>query len=237
MKHLSAFLSAIIYNDEDLRTELRKEILENIDALNDQLSDDEKQLLTKSKDEFIEYFLNKFGESLYIELPKPENTNLTNLSAEYDIYKDNLEKVLDSVLSSEIFTENIAGELSQHIDTIKNVYKHHLLRTWMANNNFYPEALEFGKQNNENDDADKLIEIIQEHLVGTSRNSDKLLNLLQTYKDALNKDLEKISGDGAASSSFSGSSTDDNGDENSEGGGGGTDDFGLDLGSDTDLTL
>lgn len=238
MKHLSAFLSAIIYNDEDLRTELRKEILENIDALNDQLSDDEKQLLTKSKDEFIEYFLNKFGESLYIELPKPENTNLTNLSAEYDIYKDNLEKVLDSVLSSEIFTENIAGELSQHIDTIKNVYKHHLLRTWMANNNFYPEALEFGKQNNENDDADKLIEIIQEHLVGTSRNSDKLLNLLQTYKDALNKDLEKISGDGASSSSFSGSSTDDNGDENSEGGGGGgTDDFGLDLGSDTDLTL
>ncbi len=73
-------------------------------------------------------------------------------------------------------------------------------------------------------------------MVGTSRNAYKPVNLLHTYKDALNKDLEKISGDGAASSSFSGSNTDDNGDENPEGGGG-NDDFGLDLGSDTDLTL
>ena len=237
IKHLSAMLASIIYNDEDLRNELRKEILENLDSLNEQLSDEEKQLLTKSKDEFIEYFLNKFGESLYIELPKPENTNLTNLSAEYDIYKENLEKVLDSVLSSEIFSENIAGELSNHIDTIKNIYKHHLLRAWMTNNNFYPEVLEFGKLNNDTDDADKLIELIKEHLVGASRNSDKLLNLLQTYKDALNKDLEKLNGEGGASSSSGsyGGGSDEGGGEGGEGGGG--EDFGLDIGSDTDLTL
>ena len=236
IKHMSNMLETIIYNDEDLRNELRKEILENIDSLNDQLDDEEKQLLAKSKDEFIEYFLNKFGESLYIELPKPENTNLTNLSAEYDIYKENLEKVLDSVMSSEIFSENIAGELSNHIDTIKNIYKHHLLRNWMANNNFYPEVLDFGKQNNENEDADKLLEVIQEHLVGTSRNADKLINLLQTYKEALNKDLEVVNGESGANSS-SGSSggdygNDDQGGEGGEGGGG--DDFGI---TDADLNL
>jgi len=236
IKHLSNMLSTIIYNDEDLRSQLRKEILENLDSLNEQLDDEEKQLLTKSKDEFVEYFLNKFGESLYIELPKPENTNLTNLSAEYDIYKDNLDKVLDSVMSSEIFSENIAGELSNHIDTIKNIYKHHLLRAWMANNNFYPEVLEFGKQNNETDDADKLLDLIKEHLVGTSRNADKLLNLLQTYKEALNKDLEIVAGDAGADSSSSSSSFDENGGDNEDESGGGTggDDFGI---SDADLDL
>ena len=234
IKHLSNMLSTIIYNDEDLRNQLRKEILENLDSLNEQLDDEEKQLLTKNKDEFVEYFLNKFGESLYIELPKPENTNLTNLSAEYDIYKDNLDKVLDSVMSSEIFSENIAGELSNHIDTIKNIYKHHLLRAWMANNNFYPEVLEFAKPNNEADDADKLIDLIKEHLVGTSRNADKLLNLLQTYKEALNKDLESLSGEAGASSSSSSSDSSSSEDENMNNEGGGGDDFGI---SDADLDL
>jgi uncharacterized membrane protein YgcG len=87
------------------------------------------------------------------------------------------------------------------------------------------------------DDADKLIELIKEHLVGASRNSDKLLNLLQTYKDALNKDLEKLNGEGGASSSSGsyGGGSDEGGGEGGEGGGG--EDFGLDIGSDTDLTL
>lgn len=231
IKHLSSFLSSIIYNDEDLRNELRKEILENLDSINEQLTDEEKQMLTKSKDEFIEYFLNKFGESLYIELPKPENTNLTNLSAEYDIYKENLEKVLDSVLSTEIFSENIAGELSNHIDTIKNIYKHHLLRAWMTNNNFFPEALEFSKPNNESKDADKLIDLIKEHLVGASRNSDKLINLLQTYKAALNKDLEVVNGESGATSSSDNGSYSNNEDSNKDLG-----DFGI-SDSDTNLTL
>lgn len=229
IKHLSSLVSTIIYNDEDLRTELRKEILDNIDAINEQLTDKEKQMLIKSKDEFIEYFLNKFGESLYIELPKPENTNLTNLSAEYDIYKENLDKVLNSVLSTEIFNENIVGGLSNHIDTIKNIYKHYLLRIWMTNNNFYPEVLEFSKINNENKDADKLIEMIKEHLVGTSRNSDKLLNLLQIYKAAINKDLESVSGKGGDNLSSSDISQPDSGDSKD-------DDFGI-SDSDTDLTL
>jgi len=233
IKHLSALLSSIIYNNEDLRTELRKEILDNLDTINEQLSDEEKQMLIKSKDEFIEYFLNKFGESLYIELPKPENTNLTNLSAEYDIYKENLDKVLESIISTEIFSENIAGELTNHIDTIKNIYKHHLLRVWMTNNNYYPEALEFSKYNTENEEADKLIDLIKEHLVGTSRNSDKLINLLQVYKNALNKDLEVVSGDSGATSSSGGGYDEGATDKDS---GQGSDDFGV-SDSDTDLTL
>jgi hypothetical protein len=238
-KHLSGMISTIMYNDEDLRTILRKEILENIDSITEQLDDEEKQLLTADKPAFIEYFLNKFGESMYIELPKPENTNLTNLSAEYDIYKDNLDKVLDSVMSSEMFSENIAGELSNHIDTIKNIYKHHLLRAWMSNNNFYPEVLEFGKQNNETNDADKLVDLIKEHLVGTSRNADKLLNLLQTYKEALNKDLEPLSGEAGASASSSSDSSgsgDDTGNKGGDEQSGGGDEFGI-SGDDLNLNL
>ena len=240
--HLSNFLSTVIFNDEDLRSDLRKEVLENLDSLNEQLSDEEKQLITKSKDEFVEYFINLFAEHLTIELPKPENTNLVNLAAEFDTYKENLDKVIDAVISTEMFSENIAGELANHIDTIRNVYKNYLLRQWMATNNFYPEVLEFGKQNNEEDDADKLIELIEEHLTGTMRNSDKLINLLQTYKDAINTDLQKVSGDGASASGSSGSYSDSgSGDEDGgESGRGGDNLGGMDFGigdDDADLTI
>jgi hypothetical protein len=109
----------------------------------------------------------------------------------------------------------------------------------MSNNNFYPEVLEFGKQNNETNDADKLVDLIKEHLVGTSRNADKLLNLLQTYKEALNKDLEPLSGEAGASASSSSDSSgsgDDTGNKGGDEQSGGGDEFGI-SGDDLNLNL
>ena len=239
MKHLSKMLGMLIYNDEELRNILRKEIMDNIDSITQAIQDDEKALYTKSKEEFIEYFIDKLGDSVYIELPKPENTNITNLSAEFDLYKENLEKVLDSVVSTEIFSENISGELSGHIDTIKNIYKHFLLRKWCSDNNFIAEALDISDINKE--EVDSMLGTINTHLGHTMRNSSKLMNIVQKFKDATAADLEKINGESSTSSMSSSGSSDSNSDDTGSGGddlggSGGDDDFGL-SGSDTDLTL
>lgn len=226
-KDIKSFVSAIMYNDEELRNILRTHILENIDTITTGVTDEEKTLYTKSKEEFVEYFIDKISDNIVIELPKPDNTNISSLSTEYDLYKDNLEKVIDSVVSSEIFSENIAGELNTHIDTIKNIYKHHLLREWMVNNNYYPEVLEFSKHNTKDDNsADKLLEIITDYLSNTMRNSDALINKLQLIKQAINKDLEQVSGNGSSSSSYSSGS--DNGDESEKKDSSGSGDLGAD---------
>jgi len=189
VKHLSKFHAILMYNDEDLRNKLREKIRTNIKHLNETLDENEKQLLEKDQSKFIEYYIDKISENMYIELPKPENTNITNLAAEYDIYKENLEKVLDSVISADLFNEDIAGEFVNHIDTIKNIYKHHLLRTWMSQNNFYPEVLEMIGTNAE--EIENTLSMISNHLTSTVRTGNKLLDSINKLNKTENKESEK----------------------------------------------
>jgi len=188
--HLSKFVSMILINDEELRNKLRKFIMENIDTLQQTLDDNYKQLLIKNSSEFIEYFIDKLAENIEITLPKPEITNINNLSAEFELYKENLDKVIDSTISTEIFSENISGELSTYIETIKNIYKHYLLRKWMSDNNYYTEVLKITNTNKE--EIDGLLETISNHLIYTNRNSVKLLTILQKFKEAINSDIRNL---------------------------------------------
>ena len=220
IKHLNKLVSMLIYNDEDLRSLLREKITANISSLNDSLDEEEKQLLSKDKAGFIEHYIDKLSDNINVDLPKPDNTNITNLSADYDLYKENLDKVIESVISVDIFSENISGNITAHIDTIKNVYKHYLLRKWMSENNFYPEALDISC--NSEEDVKNMLSVITDHLTSTMKNSNKLLSIMQLFKKAVDKDLESIDGDGA-SSSYTESSSDSGSDSgfgsDDEGGG------------------
>lgn len=220
LKHTDKFVKIIITNDEDLRNEIKTKLEELINELGDTLDEEDKALFTKDKDAFYSNFIDKLSEYVYTELPKPENTNLANLSAEYDVYKENLEKILESIISQEIISEDIAGELTNHIDTVKNTYKHHLLRKWMSENNFYPEAFDIADIGDEN--SDKMLEILSTHITSVMSNSTNLIDLLQKFKLAANKDLARVDGAGAESTmSTASSSSSDWGSGSSDDGSGG----------------
>ena len=229
-KLLDHYLSTILYNDESIRTKIREYIRSNIDAIKESTTEEETAIGAQSKEQLIEYYLDKFAEHVYIELPKPENNDIMALSVEFDLYKDNLEKVLDSVISTDIFSENVAGNLSEHVDTIKNIYKHYLLRNWMAENNYYTEVLDIADIGDE-EQTKILLDAIKVHMTGTMSNADHLLTMLQEYKKAVNKDLEKVQGDGSEDSSGSSSSSDSSSEEEGgEGEGGGEEEnFSLDF--------
>lgn len=230
-RHLNKLNNVLIYNDEDLRSKMREYLLANITTIQETITEEEKEVLNKDKAAFIEYYINQISENLYIELPKPDNTNINTLAMEYDVYKENLDKVLDSAISAEIFADDISGDLSTHIDTIKNVWRHALLRKWMAANNFYPEVLAISGTDDE--DVENMLAVITEHLTSTMKNSSKLMTLMQDFKNASNKDLSLVSGEGAEAATPTQSSTPE---DNTGGGeddtGGGLDGFG-----DADLNL
>jgi len=94
--------------------------------------------------------------------------------------------------------------LSAQIDTIKAIYKNFLLRKWCSANNYYSEVLEFGDNNK--DEVDNMLEMVSDHLTSTMRNSDKLLNIMQKFKLAVNKDLENVTGEGSTDISSNNSS-------------------------------
>ena len=213
-------VNLLIYNDEDLRRIIKDIILEKERELIDSLEEEEKQLLTADKEKFIEYYIDKLADNLYLELPKPEDTDISNLSAEYDLYKENLEKTLDSVISAEIFSEDLAGDIANNIESIRNVYKHYLLRKWMADNNFYPETLEITDTNIE--EVESVLTSIATHLTSTMRNADKLFRMMKEIKEAVNLDLNKTfegeEPDSSVSSNSSSGGTEEEGGEDGDDG-------------------
>lgn len=217
------FISLILYNDEEIREDLKHLISERIGGIESNLEEEEKQLLTKDRTAFIEYYLDKLSESVYIELPKPEDTDLINLSEEFDLYKENLEKAIESVVSSEIFSEDVSGSMAEHIDSLKNIYKHYLLRKWMADNNYMPEVLEIAGTNRE--EIDSTLEALSAHLIATMRNNSKLMTIMKSFKEAVDKDLEMAfdGEDVAGGDSSSSGSSDSTGEGEDKGGG--DDDF------------
>lgn len=229
-KHLNKLVNLLIYNDEDLRTLLRRHILDQLPKLEETLSEEEKQFLNRDNAGFIEYYIDHFAENIIIELPKPDNTNIATLSVEFDIYKENLEKVMEIMFGDEDFS--IAeSENSVNIAQIKSVYKNHLLRKWCATNNFYPEIAEFNSA--EEEEIENMLASITSHLAGTLSVSTKLITTMKEFKDAVSKDLSIANADGSSETSSSSSSDSSSESEESSS----SEEKGGDITSDDDLNL
>lgn len=229
-EHLTKFVSLIIYNDEHLRVILKKIILNKISEIGNVLNEKEKQTYRENKEEFADEFIDRLCENLSIDIPRPENTNISNLNAEFDLYVEGLDKGLASIFSSEVISEDIAGATQEHVESIQNNFKHMLIRKWMANNNYFPELFELASTDKL--ESNRMIELITTHLSATMRNSTEMLQRMEKYKMAVKKDLDGISGDDTATDSgYSGSSDSGSDDRDSDGTSGVTsdDDFSLDL--------
>lgn len=219
-KSLSKFVGCLLYNDMGLRESLKDILKANNGEVYRELNESMKQEQTKSEDDFIEDFLDKLSQNVIIELPKPDNTNLMNLTADFNVYKEGLEAVLGSVVGGEIVTEDIGGVLSEHADTIANLYKHSKLRKWCAENNYFPEIMGF--MNNESNETKRELDILLKDIKGSMVNSVKLLKAMESFKEAIDKDLAEVEGSGGSLSDGGGDGRSEvgNGDEGSDGEGG-----------------
>ena len=187
MSLVKQFIESIVTNDEELRGKLKTIIYENIEAIQTHLTEKQKATLLQDKTQFVDSYIDDLISNLSISLPIPENTNLENLAAEYDLYKENLEKVIDTVVSSEMFTSDLTGDVSSNIDAIKSIFKNHLLRKWMSDNSFYPEVLEY--TTTDEDTSQTIVDTLKSHLVGVMKNTDMLVNVMKKFKLATNADL------------------------------------------------
>ena len=228
-RHLSKFSGQVIFSDQELRVTLKGILQDSEQDLLASLTEEEKGKYTANKDEFIEDYLDSLSQAVIVELPKPENTNLSSMATEFELYKTGLDSVIDSIISTEIFTEDLTGEITNHIDSIKSVFKHHLLREWCANNNYYPEAMALS--NTATDEVDTLIDVISKHLTTTMRSSSTLLTVMKKFKAATHVDLKNALGDEAGENTFTANSSSAGGSEGAseEGGGEGEDEDSGDL--------
>lgn len=216
----------IIVNDEELRDIIRIAIKEHIGDIEKHLTTEEQQLYTSDPQAFFDDIIDRIATNIRVELPRPGNMNLENTSQEFDKYKDNMAKAMDSIVSTEFMTEDTCGDLSEHIDTIKNVFLHAKLREWMSENNFMPEAFDLIRQTNETEDKLDLNKTMTDHIKSLMLSSSDLFDKLKQSREATSVDVVRVGigeleGGSASSSSSSDSSS---GSDEPSGEGGGEDD-------------
>jgi hypothetical protein len=187
--HVKSFVEMVVNNDEDLRTKLKTIVYDHITDITIHLNEKEKVQLNEDKVAFVNNYIDTIVEKLDIKLPTPDNTNLENLASDYDLYKENLDKVIDTVISTDMFTSDIAGDVSSQIDSVKSIYKNYLLRKWMADNNFYPEVLQYASS--DNDESNAMSDTLKSHLVNVMKNTDLLIKSMGKFKLASNADKEE----------------------------------------------
>ncbi len=227
---LKKFITTINMNDATLRSQITDILKEKIGALDPILSDEEKQKLKEDQSGFLEYFLDKIADNILVTFPRPDNTNLTNLSETFAVYEGAVDKMLESWMTTDTLPESVAGKLSSHAESFKSMFKAYLLREWAAKNNYLPEMADILDNTVEGENGNPASTAITKHVINLVTTLTKMLEGLQPAKAAVDQDLDDLGiGEGESPSGS------DIYDDSSESGGDGLDGFSMDMGSDLDM--
>jgi len=217
---LSADCQNVVSNDATIREEILDVLKEAGDQILKYADEREKTIYANDREKFLDYMVDSIIANIYVDLPKPDLGSVTDKMEAFNEMDEAYEKALESWISSEVLNADLNGELAQHADDIKKVYKHFLLRGWMSDEGFLPEISElFARDENEKPIHD-VLDIIKTHVNDTMLSAMEYIKEVSATRNAADKDLDNLNVEGGGSSY--------SGDEGSEGGGG--DEFGGDFG-------
>ena len=230
-------LRKVVMNDGNIRDAMTKIVDENYEDVIRELVEDSSSLaeLKEDKETVIRLLVSEFLSTFEAELPSADFTTIENQTEALTSYEEAVDKALAYNVSSELHTQDYAGQSSQQADTLKAIYKAAIMRNYMRDNNILPEVTEMiGGANISL--LDKFAEEQADHINKITRLAVKLLDKTRPVGMAADKDIEKITGgEELSGGSFGGSSSYDS--DSSSGGdefGGDFDDFGGDdLGGDS----
>ncbi len=217
--------------DTIVRYKLEQVLKQNLEKFEKNLSEEESADFNQNKNKYIKAFVEEYIENLIVELPKPDSTSLKSLTQEYKDYKEAITEAIDNWISSELQTNDLMGDISNNIDTIKRNMISLYLRKWQVENNYLPELTEITYEDKEANELAEVYKNIKDFNITITKLSLQLFDELKPYREKSDEDVETIDipeGDGSSGDSFGsdefGSSDEFNTDENN------TDDIGLNTG-------
>lgn len=214
-EHLSGYCRRVILNDNILQDELKEIINENKGAIEKMLSDEDKASWDKSST-FDEELIESFADLVLLDLPKPDVTSIETQSSAYDNYVEALDKTIESWINSDVFPQDLVGEVSANIDSVKSVLRNHFLRRWMAENGFMSELNDIVTTDEDGKPSIDLFEINKTHMEGVIKSTMNFIQSLQGIKQAADADLNAMNVEPGEDVSYDDTSSDtgsDSGDE------------------------
>lgn len=224
---LTDHIRKIVRYDVNILGELHEVIAENLPSLEKALSDEEKELYLTNKEIFLNDVIERFVESLVIDLPRPNITTLENQLNAFEKYKQSLEATIEYWISSNVLSSDLVGEYADNADSLKDVLMGYFLRKWCSENNFMSELNDIITKDEDGNPSLDIYEVTKDHTTALLQNGLNFINNLNAAKLAANKDMENLEVEPGESGGFDSGGGDDSG-----GGGEEDDPFDMDFGGD-----
>lgn len=210
----------ILQNDEVIKNNIKEIIKSNIKDIKkfvkNETDEENKIDLNKiSQAKLIDYVVVKFINEIEVSLPKPELQQANNIKEAFDNYKSTLDDLMDILMSTEAIPSEYAGDISNHIDNLKSMFKAVLLKTWVAENNYIPELSQFLTKNEE---GKPTFNILDEYVDFLDSISEAFIPFIKQRYKSVNKLNNKINKATEGSSGGGYDSGDDYGDDDDDGG-------------------
>lgn len=92
----------------------------------------------------VDGIVDKFVSSLEVNLPAPPNDNHESKAEQLTQYEERVDKAISYVISQEIIPESMISEDGINmVDEYAAIVKGDLLRSWMIENNYMPEIMDY----------------------------------------------------------------------------------------------
>ena len=237
--HLNDMAHKIALNSQHLYSDIRKLLEERYEEIAERavragvIKKDLDYKSDQVKVLIIDHLTHVLITGFEISLPKPNSVTLENQLTAFETYKKGLDAVLEVNIDSSFFSSEIAGDVSQHVDAVKQWVKAAYCRRWLAENGVMPEISELVTT----DETGKPLFNFYDEQLGHAKNLiavlGQFMNGLSPIKNAAN--LLEQKRQEADSSANSTPPSNENGDMSSDDGGTGGDDF--DIGDDFDNAM
>lgn len=221
-KHLTDHVRKLIKHDQEILSALIKMIEDNKGEIQKFFSDEEREFVEKNPNGFVGYVLEQFVGSIVVDLPKPESTRNASQKDALAAYEEAVDKALQYIISGDVLPSEIGGDANQYVENIKTAWKAALMRKWMSENNYTPEAFDITTLGDDGKPMADLLDLVSSYSENVLLNISAFIKKMQAAKAASDKDLTEI---GATASTGGGSDT---GSESDDTGGFGDDGFGSD---------
>lgn len=198
------YVQTVATNDSEIIRGLKKIIKENIGLIEEGLSEEEKAEKANDEEGFLDVLVDRYIENLLVDLPHPDGTSLKNQTEAFKEYIEALDEALNYWASSDMFTDDIAGQISTNFESLKKVLKAYFARKWMAENGYMTELFVISNAGLKPGDEGTfdLYDENKEYMEGAITSFTKFLKNMRPINVAAGKDLEAMgTPDGSGSSS------------------------------------
>lgn len=234
--HITDYHRKVIRADEDLQDQLRNILFsayEELEIDEDAIAKEIGQDKANIKQLVIRHIVNDFVEGLEVALPRPNTATMENQKASLEGYVSLLDIAIDAYLSDEFFTDELGGEVSRSVDSIKKMLRAHFIRQFMAENGIMVELATMVTLTDSDEPEIDLWETQSEHIKKLMKTMSGFMKNIQKTKQETNEIVTRLDATSGADDAGSvDSSTTDSGSDTT-----GADDFGMNTDGDLDFGM